>query len=68
MAGIGAIEDTAGKKKKLGVLRHFVCLQINFYVGFPATAMANGRICQLYNLIGTYIHIIYPGDKRFVFW
>lgn len=32
MAGAGTIEDTAGEKQKLGVLRHFVRLQINFYV------------------------------------
>ena len=44
MAGAGAIEDTAGEKQKLGVLRHFVCLQINFYVGFSATAMKNRAI------------------------
>lgn len=45
MAGAGAIEDTAGEKQKLGVLRHFVCLQINFYVGFSATAMKNRCVC-----------------------
>lgn len=39
MAGAGTIEDTAGEKQKLGVLRHFVRLQINFYVGFSATAI-----------------------------
>ena len=40
MAGAGTIEDTAGEKQKLGVLRHFVRLQINFYVGFSATAVS----------------------------
>lgn len=45
MAGAGTIEDTAGEKQKLGVLRHFVRLQINFYVGFSATAMKNRCVC-----------------------
>ena len=45
MAGAGTIEDTAGEKQKLGVLRHFLRLQINFYVGFSATAMKNRCVC-----------------------
>ena len=43
MAGAGTIEDTAGEKQKLGVLRHFVRLQINFYVGFSATVRGEKR-------------------------
>lgn len=35
MAGAGTIEDTAGEKQKLGVLRHFVRLQINSMWAFP---------------------------------
>ena len=69
MAGAGTIEDTAGEKQKLGVLRHFVRLQINFYVGFSATAMKNRCVCSLHNLSGAYIYtFFYSGDKRFILW